>query len=414
MNATIYMLCIGIAMIPFRLVGATSSPEELTVRAAYSKFEKGLWAGALKESVSGVVEARRRSGRASLSLGNFEVASLEGAHDLPYESVVTKPSEFVLNTFPGRWTGIGSESLSYVLAEWSIAPYLTEDWSASLATVAKSVQGGSFTRYASYDVSLAFQGRTKTYRATFLFGKDEEGKELILPLDMTIGGSTLLDSLKAPVLLGPLTDRYFIGRADVKAYITALVAEPGCVYEKVSRTCCSPTSLSCGVDEAVLKSSMLPVESKTAGLARRADSISDVCPSYDSWGPFVSEGDVGTNDHTSGNHSAGAVFQGTCSYYHPGSGCCNTICSVSVQAPYVNDTQNVITACHVTGSAQYSANGGGSSASCQAKFAAAIRTCVFCACNVSVAFGGGAQVSFPSDSIWNREWGYNYSCASRP
>lgn len=54
-------------------------------------------------------------------------------------------------------------------------------------------KAATYTRYATFEVTATFQGRTVgPYTATFFFGKDSSGKEVVAPIDAIVGGSSQL------------------------------------------------------------------------------------------------------------------------------------------------------------------------------------------------------------------------------
>lgn len=71
-------------------------------------------------------------------------------------------------------------------------------------TVGQAVKGGgkdwtvpaTYTRYATFDVTITFQNRTiGPYTASFFFGKNAAGKEVVAPQDAFVSGQLLWDAL---------------------------------------------------------------------------------------------------------------------------------------------------------------------------------------------------------------------------
>lgn len=52
-----------------------------------------------------------------------------------------------------------------------------------------------YTRYAAFHVSLAYQGKTVSYKAIFFFGRDGAGREVVAPQDLIGGGQGIWDAL---------------------------------------------------------------------------------------------------------------------------------------------------------------------------------------------------------------------------
>lgn len=55
----------------------------------------------------------------------------------------------------------------------------------------------TYTRYAIFQVTIMFQGRTLgPYTASFFFGRDKNGKEVVAPQDAIVSGQLLWDAVK--------------------------------------------------------------------------------------------------------------------------------------------------------------------------------------------------------------------------
>lgn len=56
---------------------------------------------------------------------------------------------------------------------------------------------GKYSRYATFDVAVTFQGKTVgPYTATFLFGRDANGGEVVAPIDAVVAGQLLWEALR--------------------------------------------------------------------------------------------------------------------------------------------------------------------------------------------------------------------------
>jgi len=103
--------------------------------------------------------------------------------------------------------------------------------------------GGKWTRYASYSVVAALEGKTISYRASFLFsgnGKTEE----ILAYDYAAWG--VGSCIQASVYPSALLDTAYRELPFVQAWIIANEIH-SCKKLAVPEVCCDPVTGHCGV-----------------------------------------------------------------------------------------------------------------------------------------------------------------------
>ena len=87
------------------------------------------------------------------------------------------PNEY-WETATARWKParpIPPDDLMAVYKTWTVERELEES--------KKLVPGTTYTRYATFEVSLAFQGKTVTYNVLYYFGTDAQGGEVAMPKD---------------------------------------------------------------------------------------------------------------------------------------------------------------------------------------------------------------------------------------
>ena len=93
-----------------------------------------------------------------------------------------------------------------VHVQWTIDPSYTPERIAEINSmtvgqvIARSAEWaapGTYTSYATFDVTLSFQGKTVgPYTASFFFGRDQQGREIVAPEDAIGAGQVLWDVLR--------------------------------------------------------------------------------------------------------------------------------------------------------------------------------------------------------------------------
>jgi hypothetical protein len=105
--------------------------------------------------------------------------------------------------------GIPGTMWRFMQVHWDLDNSYTPDRIAQMEaiTVGEAVKMSSkgkyawtvpatYTRYATFEVTLTFQGRTVgPYTSTFFFGKDAKGNEVVAPQDAIVSGQLLWDAL---------------------------------------------------------------------------------------------------------------------------------------------------------------------------------------------------------------------------
>jgi len=158
----------------------------------------------------------------------------------------------VLSTTPGNWglvTPSGDELHALIAtAAWTSAPYLSEDWDIAISRVIEEgALDPGYSRYASYTVQLSYEGRTRQYKALFLFGQSS-----VLPLDHVVGTSALTQIVASPFDPEPLLVEPFRSNRDVRAFVESLWPRPACSREPLTGMCCDARG-QCTLSPDVLK-----------------------------------------------------------------------------------------------------------------------------------------------------------------
>jgi hypothetical protein len=171
---------------------------------------------------------------------------------LPVSNVQTKPSTPVLSAGLAGITLQLENGTTYettgTQAQWGTSGNPPEDWNTPLARWFVMTSNTDFTRYVAVDVKLSFEGRSRSYKAFFLFKEDAGGRTIVHPGDL-ITGSVLDNLLGVRMVPGPLL--HYQDRPAVQAFF-ATAAIPHCTFEPVTRMCCDPATGRCGIDPHVL------------------------------------------------------------------------------------------------------------------------------------------------------------------
>ena len=131
------------------------------------------------------------------------------------------------------------------MATWIDAQPFTEDWNLPMERALDTI-GHSYVRYASFHVTLSFQGRERQYAALFLFGKDEGGKTKLFLMDQIVG-SALSDFVETSVAPGILLLHPHVDQPEMRAFIESMGGPSGCEVDPVSKVCCGPSPDQCGL-----------------------------------------------------------------------------------------------------------------------------------------------------------------------
>ena len=415
--------------------------EEELVRRAYGKLLLYVRAG------QGYNAAQKKltysaADSFQIELQNLRTGSIEEILDKPYGKLVTKPTGNVVRITPTqRSLEAGPEHIVFE-ADWLRSPYRTtllEDWESSTVREVLGLAGGhadDVDRYTSYEVTVAFDGRQRTYRAMVLYhnGFQSAAEPRADFADNILGQSALTQALyesRPPVRSSWLrytkTDKYreyaeaMARRSTEPLQRTAKDRRPwpGDWQLPDSESAATGDSSSAGV-RALCDRDPGICDPLSCDYPSCADepSIGDVeiqtesrnCLAYSSFGPVASRWEPNAFHHYLGKHSAGADLQKFCRY----DSSCNVLCEIDIRDLAVNDHGLTSDGCHAFASAQSfqsSSNGGivSQGATCTSVAGAAVKACLFCWCTVDIRIVG-ISVS-ASDSIWTFEHSLRDSCA---
>jgi hypothetical protein len=204
-----YLLIMCLLLTPFRMAAtAQMTHEETLVRTAYARLSyaaqlqvvsnDAIHSGGLSKSELNEQIARLAP---RFEIDNVALGNLSAISALSWEQMVTKPdgdliqvtSSGVSPTITTR-NGVTKKSMFYVMTNWSSHTF-EQSWSG--VTVAQAVgdvpklSGEVCNSYISYRVTATLNGRSRTYDAMFLFGKDSKGNETIHMIDNVVGLGSL-------------------------------------------------------------------------------------------------------------------------------------------------------------------------------------------------------------------------------
>lgn len=133
---------------------------------------------------------------------NVRTGTIASIATQKWATLFTFPDDGVV--LAGHWkqTDFNGQSHGAMSVQWGTDDSYTPERLAQMKsiTISKAVNIASkelttpatYTRYATFQVIVAYQGReVGPYRATFFFGKDANGNEVIAPQDAIVSGQLL-------------------------------------------------------------------------------------------------------------------------------------------------------------------------------------------------------------------------------
>jgi hypothetical protein len=386
--------------------------------------------------------ARRSEGYSTadelrLELQNIRTGPVDEILDKPYGRFVTKPTGYLVKIMPRlRSFDAGPNHVQYE-ASWVPGDYkrtMLEDWDRTTVRDVLRLMGAhthDIDKYTSYEVTISLEGQQRTYRAMVLYhnGFQSASEPRVEFADNIVGQTVLAQAYyesRPPVRSSWLnyvkTDKY-------REYAAASANKNGQALQKREAADVSwpgewrrangefesqalpgssiaviPPAF-CDNDPGICDPlscnypSCLAQAPETDG---EVGAYSATCKEYSSWGVRVSRNQNSGLNHILGRHSASDGLQKFCDY-NPA---CNVLCQIEVQNFTVDDTGLTIDACHAYASTQLlsdSSNGGmvANGATCTAVAGAAVKSCLFCACNVEVSIVGVTVNS--GGALWTYE-----------
>jgi hypothetical protein len=277
MRLLVFLLSL-LATVNSQLSQVKMSHEEQVVRTTYARLSYAIQVGEIARILHDTKVARKPIDRGEFSqrlkdaalrfeLTDFKVGTLSEISQTKYSALVTKPDGGpALAIGAGIWqmaTDDPKETKSDVAsAKWTKAQTLTEDWEVPFGEAYPKTQiAGQHNRFAAFTVKASFQGRSIEYRALFLFGKDAQGQESILPIDTVsnLNGSALNVFLNHSAYPETLIEGGIGKDPVIYDWLSAgQVSQP---TSKRREANCDPVTMNCGVHSDDLKTLKPPPRS---------------------------------------------------------------------------------------------------------------------------------------------------------
>jgi hypothetical protein len=243
--------------------------EETLVRTAYAKLAYALEQGVIGQlamEASGVPTPKEHAGlnsdqriaaaQITLSLSDFVVGDGREILDRRAVDLISPAVGEVLEVVGGSYNYSESGRVTSWYrpeARWrparALPPELLEATLADFYELQwhQKRPDALWLRYASYSVTVSFQGRTRgPYKALFMFGHDADGNEVVEPEDATIDATGLASAMHEHLF----ADAFVLTRLRTHALVSNWLYErqmpaPSCsaVHGDV---CCDLTKLRCG------------------------------------------------------------------------------------------------------------------------------------------------------------------------
>jgi hypothetical protein len=202
------------------------------------------------------------------------VGNLADIAETRWDTLVTKPQldlltvSFVYFHEPIKVGGTEPISeMSYVRATWQRWDDHVWDWSQPVRQIVNDLHKNTvnpdavFSRYAAYTVTVALDGRQRTYQAIFLFGKNPDGSENVYPIDHILGMGVLNMVTDRSLYPQPLLETYMRELPAISLWISSVGVNSDSTNRELI---CDPVTGDCGIPAKALKKSLeVPVDPET-------------------------------------------------------------------------------------------------------------------------------------------------------
>jgi hypothetical protein len=446
----------------------TTTHEEQVVRTTYAKLsyadEIGIIVSAMSNADKWKVPEesldKALNSRLDFQLSNFktgDVKEIEGRIVSEISGGPKKATDLVLavtpSTFnyhnqspgldePPSWT-------LYAQIKWKELGYDPnrggELW--PMAEILKLPEmGGTFTRYATYTVTLTFQSKSITYSTLALFETKPDGSENVHFMDVHSGISMLDLLARSTIFPTPFIKTHLRNVPVVRRWLTANVQSCVGRSKKDGDVCCDPVSGRCGLEQHELPS-FAPGIAKPMSYRIMRGRPRLVTASYHPPAALLVTGQVActkfnaspsfpsipsdTRDHALdssgqpiGGHSFFLTASGTCTYSEGGvsPGPCNVQCDINADPSWgeIGTTAGFLPNFHVgdtvTNHGQAFSTGG--QASCESHPAGSIVSCLTQRCAVGISInatkdGIGTVITFPTVNVYSNRNDSRIDCVAK-
>lgn len=395
--------------------GQALSREEKLIRITYAKAMLYSKAGSIRRDADNLT-AHNPQNDLRFSIWDARTGPIEEILDRPLVELVTKPSGQVIEMIPAVHTLNGEDPRITYRARWTPVRYSSvEDWENTSIRQLLEILGNAFSdigMYTSYEVTVRFEGRERTYRAMALYHNQFQStaQSRVEFLDNIIGYNILTRTFlekRPPVRAGHPRRGQGGQQASASTFGPGEICDdggiPGMCCDSITMMCCFSYNPSNGICDQMTCEYPSCNDPTPGGGGGGGDPG---CLPQEVYGQSNIRFASGTLYHQSGRHTVQSSLQGHCAYFSD----CSSRCRVNVEYVRPSDTGFVWSACHVPGDAvKYNDSDGasGQSISCSTTVAVAYEACLFCLCQVEVTIGpGGIQ----SSGFWNYEHTHNHLC----
>ena len=144
-----------------------STVEEKMIRAAYAKLERYNRAAELMD-MGGMVEKVRDDSVLKFELKNFHTGSIDQIKNLRISEVSTQANGEIIQVSRGKHTMNNGTPEAYYSARWWKNDAKERDWTFAELMPLLASEYFDVGHYTSYDVTVSFEGRTRSYKALVL------------------------------------------------------------------------------------------------------------------------------------------------------------------------------------------------------------------------------------------------------
>jgi hypothetical protein len=157
------------------------------------------------------IDAMLAAAKVTITLKDFAIGNVGDILDKKISAVLDSPPDGdILRSNPREWTfteyGSKPQPCNGLTLKWERNPFPPGDESANLKfdDVYRLLWGierpkTAWQTYALYSVAITYQNKTRSYRAMFVFGHDENGNEVVEPCDPITDNAALAEALHEPL-----------------------------------------------------------------------------------------------------------------------------------------------------------------------------------------------------------------------